>query len=156
MFHLRVALVAFVFALTAAGALAYAQEQDPPLVEATKQETWTLGEQQWDFKDVAAAYVPVKGTYNAKTGVAEWTLEIVKELAAGEVGTHESLEGSPFKPVLLDAEKVALSDEPEVKFATKLTGKPGDKVKIAVQLPKAEVLATARHIRIQRRTRIGF
>ena len=156
MIRLLAALVFGVVALPVAMTAARAQEQDPPLIAATKQETWTLGEQQWDFKDVAAAYVPVKGTYNAKTGVAEWTLEIVKELAAGEVGTHESVEGSPFKPVLLDGEKIALTGEPEVKFATKLTGKPGDKVKIAVQLPQAEVLATARHIRIEKRTRIGF
>jgi hypothetical protein len=126
------------------------------LVEATKQETWTLGEQLWDFKDVATVYQPVKGALNPQTGAAEWTLEIVKELAAGEVGIHENTEGSPFKTILLDAEKIVLADEPEVRLASKLTGKSGDKVKIVVLLPKAEVLGQAKLVRIERRTKIGF
>ena len=78
------------------------------------------------------------------------------QLAPGEVGLHESTEGSPFKLVLLDAEKIVLAVEPRVQFASKLTGKPGDKVKIAVQLPKAEVLSQAKLVRIERRTKIGF
>ena len=125
-------------------------------MEATKQETWTLGDQLWDFKDVTAVYQPVKATLNPKTGAAEWMLEIVKELAAGEVGLHENVEGSPFKVVLLDADKIVLAEEPEVRLASKLTGKQGDKVKIVVQLPSAEVLSQARHVRIERRTKVGF
>ena len=133
------------------------QLQEPePLVEATKQETWTLGDQQWDFKDVATAYQPVKATLNPKTGAAEWMLEIVKELAAGEAGLHENTEGSPFKVVLLDADKIVLAAEPEVRFASKLTGKQGDKVKIVVQLPMAEELSQAKLVRIERRTKVGF
>ena len=126
------------------------------LVEATKQETWTLGEQLWDFKDVATVYQPVKGALNPQTGVVEWTLEIVKELVAGEVGIHENTEGSPFKTILLDADKIVLTDEPEVRLASKLTGKPGDKVKIVMVLPKAEVLGQTKLVRIERRTKIGF
>ncbi|MCI0360125.1 MAG: hypothetical protein L0211_16730 [Planctomycetaceae bacterium] len=133
-----------------------AQPEPEPLIEAKKQETWTLGDQEWDFKDVATAYAPVKGALNAKTGTAEWTLEIVKELAPGEVGIHENTEGSPFKTVLLDADKVVLAEEPEVRFASKLTGKPGERVKIVVQLPNAEVLSQAKFIRIERRTKVGF
>jgi hypothetical protein len=142
--------------LLLAGSVLGQQPEPEELVEAAKQETWTLGDQEWDFKDVATAYAPVKGALNPKTGVVQWTLEIVKELAPGEVGLHESTEGSPFKLVLLDAEKIVLAVEPRVQFASKLTGKPGDKVKIAVQLPKAEVLSQAKLVRIERRTKIGF
>ncbi len=165
----RLALPLSAVVLAAASALLFAQQPQPqltqpqpqqpepePLVEATKQETWTLGDQQWDFKDVATAYQPVKATLNPKTGAAEWTLEIVKELAAGEVGLHENTEGSPFKTVLLDSDRIVLAEEPEVRFASKLTGKPGDKVKIVVQLPSAEVLSQAKHVRIERRTKVGF
>src|SRR5262245_16340621 len=105
--------------------VAYAQQPQPepesePLIEAKKHEIWTLGDQEWDFKDVATAYVPVKGNLNAKTGVAQWTLEIVRELAPGEVAIHESTEGSPFKVVLLDQEKIVLAVEAPVHLATKL------------------------------------
>jgi hypothetical protein len=132
-------------------------EPEPePLVEAKKHEIWSLGDQEWDFKDVATAYMPVKGALNAKTGAAEWTLEIVKELAPGEVGVHESTEGSPFKVVLLDGEKIVLAVEPRVRLASKLTGKPGDKVKVVLQLPKAEALSQAKFVRIERRTKVGF
>jgi hypothetical protein len=152
----RLAAISLSIFMLAASAM-FAQEPEPvALVEATKQETWTLGEQQWDFKDVATAYAPVKGALNPKTGTVQWTLEIVKELAPGEIGLHETTEGSPFKLVLLDAEKVVLAAEPQVGFASKLTGKPGDKVKIDVQLPKAELLSQAKLIRIERRTKIGF
>jgi hypothetical protein len=133
-----------------------AMEAEVPLVEAAKQETWTLGEQQWDFKDIATAFQPVKGTYNAKTGMAEWTLELVKELSAGEIATLGNTEGSPFKIVLFDEEKLALDDEPKPKFASRLTGQPGDKVKVAVQLPMAEALGKVRLVRVERRTKIGF
>lgn len=133
------------------------QPQEPvELVEASKEETWTLGDQVWDFKDVLTAYQPVKGTFNPKTGAAEWTLQIAKELAPGEIALHENTEGSPFRALMLDEERIALDDEPEVRFVSKLTGRPGDKLRIVVQLPKAEVLALARHIRIERRTKIGF
>jgi hypothetical protein len=131
--------------------------QEPaPTIDATKQETWTLGDQQWDFKDIATAYQPVKGTLNPKTGAAIWTLEIVKDLAPGEVGTQENIEGSPFKLMLLDDEKIAVPGKPRVKLETKITGKMGDKIKIAVQLPMADVLGKVRLVRVERRTKIGF
>jgi hypothetical protein len=161
-------LAAFVFAIAAAAMFAQQPPQPPrpdpqvqqpepePLVEATRQETWTLGDQLWDFKDVASVYQPVKATLNPRTGAAEWLLEIVKELAAGEVGLHENTEGSPFKVVLLDADKVVLEVEPEVRLSSRLTGKAGDKVKMVVQLPSAELLSQARHVRIERRTKVGF
>jgi len=129
--------------------------QPADLVGATKEETWTLGEQQWDFKDIAAAYVPVKGTLNPKTGVAEWTLEIARELSPGEVGTHENLEGSPFKPTFIDQERIAVQEDARVRVS-KITGKVGDRIKLTMQLPRPEVLASVRVVRIERRTRVGF
>jgi hypothetical protein len=131
-------------------------EEPVVLVEATKEETWTLGDQVWDFKDVATAYQPVKGTFNPKTLAAEWTLVIAKELAPGEVGLHENIEESPFRALMLDEERIVLDEEPEVRFVSKLTGRPGDKLRIVVQLPSAEVLSLAKHIRIERRTKVGF
>ena len=150
------ASLASLLILVVAGSVVAQQPEPQELVQATKQETWTLGEQVWDFKDVATVYSPVKGALNPKTGAVEWTLEIVKELAPGEVGLHETTEDSPFKLVLLDAEKLALDAETRVGFASKLTGKSGDKVKIVVHLPKDEVLSQAKLIRIERRTKIGF
>jgi hypothetical protein len=125
------------------------------LIPATKEETWTLGGQQWDFKDVAAAYKPTKGALDPKARVAVWTLELVKELSAGEIGMQENLEGSPFKPVFIDEDKVALQADATVRM-TKITGKPGDKIKVMVELPPAETLDAVKVIRVERRTRIGF
>ena len=134
---------------------ASAQEPAEEVVAATKEESWTLGDQQWDFKDIATAYTPVKGALNPKTGVVEWTLEIVKELSPGEVGTQENLEGSPFKPTFVDEEKIALPGGARVRI-TKITGKIGDRIKMTVQLPKADVLAKVKLVRIERRTKVGF
>jgi hypothetical protein len=132
-----------------------AQEQPTELIGATKEETWTLGDQQWDFRDIATAYVPVKGSLNPKTGVVEWTLEIVKELSAGEVGTQENLEGSPFKPTFIDEERVAVQEDARIRVS-KITGKVGDRIKLTLQLPKEELLAKVRLVRIERRTKVGF
>jgi hypothetical protein len=125
------------------------------LIPATKEETWTLGGQQWDFKDVSTAYRPTKGTLDPQTGVAVWTLELVKELSAGEIGMQENLEGSPFKPTFLDEEKIAVQGDATVRI-TKITGKPGEKIRMTVQLPTAEVLDAVKVIRIERRTKVGF
>ena len=125
------------------------------VVSATKEETWTLGGQQWDFKDVATAFKPTKGALDPKTGVAVWTLELVKELSAGEIGMQENLEGSPFKPVFIDEEKIAVQGDATVRI-TKITGKPGDKIRLTVQLPPAEILDAVKLIRIERRTKVGF
>lgn len=125
------------------------------LVPATKEETWTLGGQQWDFKDIATAYVPVKGTINPQTGVVEWTLEIVRELAPGEIGTQENLEGTPFKPTFIDEERIAVQEDARVRI-TKITGKVGDRIRMTLQLPKAELLEKVKLVRIERRTEVGF
>jgi hypothetical protein len=132
-----------------------AQTDPAALIPATKEETWTLGDQQWDFKDVATAYKPTKGALDPKAGVAVWTLELVKELTAGEIGMQENLEGSPFKPTFIDAEKIAVPGDGQVRI-TKITGKPGDQIRLIVKLPPAEILGTVKVIRIERRTKVGF
>jgi hypothetical protein len=131
------------------------QAEPTDVVPATKEETWTLGGQQWDFKDVATAYKPTKGALDPRTGVAVWTLELVKELSAGEIGLQENLEGSPFKPVFIDEEKIAVQGDATVRI-TKITGRPGDKIKLTMQLPPAEILDAVKVVRIERRTKVGF
>jgi hypothetical protein len=125
------------------------------VVEATKEETWTLGDQQWDFKDVATTYKPVKGALNPKTGVAQWTLEIVRDLSEGEIGLHENLEGTPFKPAFLDAERIAVLSDSAAKMS-KIAGKMGDRITLTVKLPPAELLSKAKVVRVGKRTNVGF
>ncbi len=125
------------------------------LVPATKEETWTLGGQQWDFKDIATAYRPVKGALDPKTGVVVWTLEIVKELTVGEIGMQENQEGSPFKPTFLDEEKIAVQEDALVRIS-KISGKVGDGIRMTMLLPKPELLDKVKLVRIARRTKVGF
>jgi hypothetical protein len=131
------------------------QPAEVEIVEATKEETWTLGGQQWDFKEIASTYKPVKGALNAKTGVAQWTLEIVKEMSDGEIGLHENLEGSPFKPAFLDAERVAVQSDAVARIS-QIAGKVGDRITLAVKLPPPELLEKVTLVRLGRRTNVGF
>jgi hypothetical protein len=133
------------------------QDESPPveLIEAARQEIWTLGELQWDFRDIATAYVPVKGLLNPQTGVVEWTLEIVREMSDGEVGLHENLDGTPFRPMFLDAERIALEEDAPVRM-TRITGKVGDRVKMTLRLPEGVDPGSVRFVRIGRRTKVGF
>jgi hypothetical protein len=130
------------------------QPELPPveLIEATREEIWTLGGQQWDFRDISTAYVPVKGVLNPQTGVVEWTLEIVRELSDGEVGLQENLAGSPFRPTFIDEERIALAEDVPVRVS-KITGKVGDRLKMTLRLPED---ASVRYVRVGRRTKVGF
>src|SRR5262245_6092799 len=87
-----------------------AQQPPPPapIVEAQKKVivSWTLGAQEWDFSDVQSTYEPVKGAYDPNKGEAVWLLEIVRDLQPGEVQLHQDPDKTPFKVVLLDAERV--------------------------------------------------
>ncbi len=157
-FARRLVLGIFTMGLLAAAAMAQQpRDEEPPadLVAATKEETWTLGNQQWDFKDIATAYVPVKGTLNPKSGVVEWTLEIVKDLTAGEIGMQENQEGSPFKPTFIDDEKIAVQEDARIRIS-KITGKVGDRIRLTMQLPPPELLDKTKVVRIERRTKVGF
>jgi hypothetical protein len=142
-----------------------------PPVEARKQivVTWTLGEQEWDFKDVLSVYEPVSGTLELNrgpqipaggvldphAGQAVWTFELAKDLLPGEVQLHMETEGSPFKAVLLDADRVPLETEMQIRFS-RITGKKGDRVKAIFLLPPADVFKLTKTIRVERRTKIGF
>ena len=133
-----------------------AAAEDKPL-EASKGDdgVWTLGGQVWEFKEVASVYTPLKGTLDPKTGAAQWTLELARELTTGEAAAHGAVTGTPFKPVLLDEEKTTVAEDARVKI-TPISGKLGDRIRLTVQLPKAETLAKVKLIRIQRRTQLGF
>lgn len=135
---------------------ATAAEDDKP-IEAVKSDDgiWTLGGQVWEFKDVASVYTPLKGTLDPKTGAGLWTLELARELTAGEAAAHGSVTGTPFKPVLLDEEKTTIAEDARVKI-TPVSGTQGDRIRMTVQLPKAETLAKVKLIRVQRRTQLGF
>jgi hypothetical protein len=126
-------------------------------VEAKKEVivNWTLGDQVWDFKQVSTTYEPVKGIFDPRSRTAIWTLRLVRDLRPGEAGLHANVKGSPFRPVLLDAEKIVLASDAPVEL-TPLEGKLGDVVRMLVQLPAADVLSQAKTVRVERRTNVGF
>jgi hypothetical protein len=133
------------------------EENDAKPVEAMKSEAgvWTLAGSEWDFSAVAAVYAPVKGAFDAQTGAAEWTLELVRELTSAEAAAQGATVGSPFKPAFLDGEKLLLASDARVKI-TPISGKAGDRVRMTVQMPKAETLAQVKLVRVGRRTELGF
>ncbi len=138
-----------------------AQPPTPPrpepveLIEATKEEIWTLGGKTWDFKDVATTYKPVKGLMNPSTGIVQWTLEIVREMSEGEIGMHGNLEETPFKPTFLDAERIVLEEDAPSRMS-KIGGKVGDRVLVGFKLPEPDVLEKTTLIRVGKRTSVGF
>jgi hypothetical protein len=146
-------------ACLAAAALAAAlPSQEPPAVaERPDEREWlhALGDQTWDFRHLAAAYKPLKGELNPQTGEAVWTLELTKDLTPGEVAVHQSAQGSPFKPVFLDEERVPVKGAARIKLS-EISGRMGDAVRVTVQLPGSETLARIKTIRIERRTQVGF
>jgi hypothetical protein len=133
------------------------EEKEAKPVEAAKSEdgVWSLAGQTWDFSAIGTVYAPVKGSLDAKTGAAEWTLELVKDLTPAEATTQGAVAGSPFKPAFLDGEKLLLAGDARVKI-TPISGKLGDRVRMTVVLPKAEILAKAKLVRVGRRTELGF
>lgn len=158
------------FALALLGALlswAGAQEIPPtpplppaadaaaPADEESQNLVLQLGDQRWDFIDVFTAYRPVKGALNPATNTAVWTLELVRPLVTGEALLHETMDGSPFRPVFLDEERIVLQTDTPVQI-TPVAGQPGDRLRMTVELPPAEIMKDVRHIRIERRTRVGF
>jgi len=129
----------------------------PPLVEAKKEVivNWTLGNQIWDFKAILTAYEPVKGVFDPLTNQATWTLQIAKDLEPGAAALHNETQGTPFKPVLLTAEKAVMALDSKVQM-TAVTGKMGDTIQIDVKLPEKETLDAVKLIRVERRTNVGF
>jgi hypothetical protein len=125
--------------------------------------TWTMGDQQWDFREVESTYDPVRGELDMNKlpeypnfhGKAVWTLRIARDLLEGEVLMHKDVVGSPFKAVLLDADRVPVEYDMQIGF-TAITGKKGDALKAAFILPPPEVWKNVRFIRVERRTKVGF
>jgi hypothetical protein len=120
-----------------------------------EQMIWTLGDQVWEFADIAAAYLPAKGEFNPATREAVWTLQIVRDLTPGETGYQSTIAGSPFKPTFLDADKTLLAGDGRVKI-TPISGKQGDTIRVTVRLPEEQALAKVALIRLEKRTEIGF
>jgi hypothetical protein len=120
-----------------------------------EQMIWTLGDQVWEFADVAAAYLPAKGEFNPATREAMWTLQIVRDMTPGEIGYQDTMAGSPFKPMFLDADKVLLVSDARVKI-TPISGKQGDSIRVTIRLPDEQMLAKVALIRLEKRTEIGF
>lgn len=132
--------------------------QESASVEAVydeEQVLWSLGEQTWEFGDVATAYLPAKGVYHPATREAVWTFQLVKDLIPGEVGWHSAIAGTPFKLAFLDADRTLVAAEARVKM-TMITGKLGDAVRVRFRLPDEATLSKAALIRVERRTEIGF
>ncbi len=141
-------------------------QQEPPAaepptrVEARREVVvnWTLGDQAWNFKDILAAYEPVKG-YSEPRGsqgtLAVWKLRLVKDFEDGSARLHEETRGSPFKIVLLDAERTVINADLPAQITT-ISGKMDDTIELLVGLPDAQVLKGAKSIRVQRRTNVGF
>jgi hypothetical protein len=127
-------------------------------IEATYDEgqmIWTLGDQVWEFADIAAAYLPAKGEFNPATREAVWTMQIVRDLTPGEIGYQGTIAGSPFKPMFLDADKTLLTGDARVKI-TPISGKQGDSIRVTIRLPSDDTLAKVALIRLEKRTEIGF
>jgi hypothetical protein len=145
-------------------ALATAQQQPPPespqRIDAKKEVvvTWKLGDQAWDFKDIFSAYDPVKG-YMEPRGVqgtlAVWKLRLAKDFEAGAADLHEKMRGTPFKIVLLDAERTVINPDLPAQI-TVLSGKMDDTIELYVALPEAPLLKEVKLVRVQRRTEVGF
>jgi hypothetical protein len=130
---------------------AEAQKGDAP-------ENWTLSEKAWDFKDVLTAYEPVKGhleTRGERGDLAVWKLRLTKDFEEGAQRFHEELRGSPFKIVLLDADRTTINPDLPASI-TPVPSRMDDTIEMYVALPSAEVLRDVKHIRVQRRTDVGF
>ena len=75
--------------------------------------------------------------------------------AGGTIAFHSELRGSPFKVVLLDADRTVVNDDAPAQI-TMPSGKMGDTIDLFVALPEAEKLREVRFIRVERRTKVGF
>jgi len=148
-----------------AAALAQQQPPPPPPPEAQRVDAkreviinWTLGDQAWNFNDVRATYEPVKGhTERTSQGtLAVWKLRLVKDLEPGAATLHEKTLGSPFRVVLLDAERTIINPDLPAQI-TPVTGvRKDDTIELFVALPDAPVLNDVKTIRVERRTNVGF
>jgi len=140
--------------------LQQAQPPESQRVEARREVivNWTLGDQAWNFRDVLTTYEPVKGylePHGNEGYVAVWKLRLVHELELGAAKHHEEMLGSPFKIVLLDADKTVVDSDAPAQITTPLGAKTDDTIELRVGLD-AQTLKNAKVIRVQKRTEVGF
>jgi hypothetical protein len=157
-------VVAGAFICFSAQADAQQRRDDRPAqsrTEARRQDRadgWTLGDHVWDFKDVLAAYEPVRGridTSDERGELAVWKLRLVRDLEDGAARLHEELRGSPFKIVLLDGDRTVINPDVPATI-TPVPTKADDAIEMYVPLPDAKILRDVKVIRVQRRTDVGF
>ena len=121
---------------------------------------WSLGDQVWLFNDVLTAYEPVRGYMEPRPNqgnLAVWRLRLVKDFEEGTIKLHEQLRGSPFKVVLLDADRTVVQTDGDIPTQiTPVSGRMGDAIELLVGLPDAQLLKQVKIIRVQRRTDVGF
>jgi len=135
--------------------------ETPTRIEARREVIihWTLGEQAWNFNDVLAAYRPVNGYLGPRPSqgnLAVWRLRLTKDFEQGTIRLHEEMRGSPFKIVLLDADRTEINPVDIPAQITPISGKMDDTIELLVGLPDAQVLRDVKMIRVQRRTNVGF
>src|SRR5439155_15888330 len=134
------------------------QPQEPQRTEAKKEVSWTLGDQAWNFKDILSAYEPVKGYLESRGNqgpLAVWKLRLVKDFEEGAAKLHEEIRGTPFKIVLLDADRTII-DPDHPATITVVPSKMDDTIELYVTMPDPQKLREVRTIRVQRRTDVGF
>jgi hypothetical protein len=168
----RVCVLVIATVLGFAAPFAAAQQLPPPpaptpepptRIEAKKEiiVNWSLGDQAWIFKDVSTAYEPVKGYIQPRGDqagfLAVWKLRLVRDIEDGAAKLHTEMRGSPFKVVLLDADRTIIN--PDLTTAAEITpvsGKMDDTIELYVGLPDAQALRDVKLIRLQPRTQVGF
>lgn len=137
------------------------QPIEPSRIDARKEVivNWTLGDQAWNFKDILGVYEPVKGYLEPRGNrgfLAVWKLRLVKDLETGSARMHEETRGSPFKVVLLDAERTVINPDLPAQI-TAVSGKMDDTIELYVALPlDSDALRDVKMIRVQRRINVGF
>ncbi len=139
------------------------QPSEPPPRTESRREVivrWSLGEQAWNFDDIRTAYDPVRGYLEPRPNqgnLAVWKLRMVKDFEEGAARFHEEMRGSPFKVVLLDADRSVINaGEVPVQIHTPVSGKMDDTIELLIGLPDDSILRNVKLIRIQRRTDVGF
>jgi len=143
------------------GQQATQQQPEPPRAEAKKEVivNWTLGEQTWSFREIDAAYEPEKGTIEpsrySRSGMAVWTLRLVKDFDPGTTLLHDNQPATPFKIVFLDSDRTVINIDAAARM-TPVSGKIGDTVQLYIELPDPQLLKDIRYVRVMRRTNIGF
>jgi hypothetical protein len=137
------------------------QPQEPQRIEAKKNVTisWTLEGQSWDFRDILTAYEPVKGHLEPPRGsqgpLAVWKLRLVKDFEDGAAKLHEEIRGTPFRIVLLDADRTII-DQDHPATITVVPNKMDDTIELYVVMPDPAKLKEVKTVRVQKRTDVGF